>query len=110
MDDLPQVPDWSETDRLNNEKEVLGFFVSGHPLDKYAETLRNLSGVISVSDALERKPPERRWAQQSDAADEITVAGIIHGLRVQKSKKDQKLYVMASLEDASGKIDLICFS
>ncbi len=28
-----------------NEKEVLGFFVSGHPLDKYAEKLRNLPGV-----------------------------------------------------------------
>ena len=110
VDDLPQVPDWDETERLANEKEVLGFFVSGHPLDKYAEKLRNLSFVISVSDALERKPPERRWGQQSDSADEITVAGIIHGLRVQKSKKDQKLYAQASLEDASGKIELICFS
>ncbi len=109
-DDLPEVPDWDETERLANEKEVLGFFVSGHPLDKYAEKLRNLSSVISVSDALERKPPERKWGQQSDPADEITVAGIIRGLRVQKSKKDQKLYAMASLEDASGKIDLICFS
>ncbi len=109
-DDLPQVADWEESVRLANEKEVLGFYVAGHPLDKYAEKLRNLSGVISVSEALERKPPERRWGQQADPADEIQVAGIIHGLRVQKSKKDQKLYAMASLEDASGKIDLICFS
>ena len=38
------------------------------------------------------------------------MAGIIHGLRVQKSKRDQKLYAQASLEDATGKIELICFS
>jgi DNA polymerase-3 subunit alpha len=109
-DDLPRVPDWEEGERLANEKEVLGFFVSGHPLDKYAEKLRNLTGVISVTEALERKPPERRWGAQTDPADEILVAGMIHGLRVQKSRRDQKLYAQAALEDATGKIELICFS
>ncbi len=109
-DDLPKVADWEEGERLANEKEVLGFFVSGHPLDKYAEKLRNLSGVISVAEALERKPPEKRWGTQSDPADELQVAGMILGLRVQKSKRDQKQYAQAALEDATGKIDLICFS
>jgi DNA polymerase-3 subunit alpha len=109
-DDLPRVADWEESERLANEKEVLGFFVSGHPLDKYAEKIRNLTGVISVAEALERKPAERRWGTQQDPADEIQVAGMILGLRVQKSKRDQKLYAQASLEDATGKIELICFS
>ena len=109
-DDLFQGKDWEEGERLANEKEVLGFFVSGHPLDKYAEKLRNLIGVISVAEALERKPPERRWGQQMDPSDELQVAGLLIGLRVQKSKKDGKLYAMGSLEDATGKIDLICFS
>jgi DNA polymerase-3 subunit alpha len=109
-DDLPKLPDWEEGERLANEKEVLGFFVSGHPLDKYAEKLRNLPGVISTAEALERKPPERRWGSQLDPADEIQVAGMIIGLKVQKSKRDQKLYAQAALEDATGKIDLICFS
>ena len=109
-EDLPKVADWEESERLANEKDVLGFFVSGHPLDKYAEKLRNLAGVISAAEALERKPPERRWGTQSDPADEIQVAGMILGLRVQKSKRDQKLYAQAALEDATGKIDLICFA
>ncbi|HEY3628192.1 MAG TPA: DNA polymerase III subunit alpha, partial [Terracidiphilus sp.] len=109
-DDLPQGPDWEEGERLANEKEVLGFFVSGHPLDKYAEKIRNLPAVIPISEACERKPAERRWSRDSDPADEIQVAGILHGLRVQKSKRDQKLYAQASLEDASGKIELICFA
>jgi DNA polymerase-3 subunit alpha len=108
-DDLPKTADWEESERLANEKEVLGFFVSGHPLDKYAEKLRNLAGVISTAEALERKPPEKRWGSQTDPADEILVAGIIQGLRVQKTKRDQKLYAQAVLEDATGKIELVCF-
>jgi DNA polymerase III subunit alpha len=109
-DDLPHAADWEESERLANEKEVLGFFVSGHPLDKYAEKIRNLPTIISIAEACERKPAERRWSRDADPGDEIQVAGIIHGLRVQKSKRDQKLYAQAALEDASGKIDLICFA
>ena len=108
-DALPPAPDWEESERLANEKEVLGFFVSGHPLDKYAEKLRNLTGVITTAEALERKPAERRWGSQQDLADEIQVAGIMQGLRVQKTRRDGKLYAQASLEDATGKIDLIAF-
>src|SRR5579863_758388 len=109
-DDLPNVPDWEEGERLANEKEVLGFFVSGHPLDKYADKIKNLSGVISTAEALERKPPERRWGKDADPADEILVAGIIQGCRVQKGKRDGKLYAVGTLEDATGKIELISFS
>jgi len=106
-DELPKAPDWEESERLANEKEVLGFFVSGHPLDRYAEKLRNLPGVISVAEALERKPPERRWGQ-SDPADEIPVAGLLRGVRVQKSRNG-KLYAQGALEDATGKIEVVCF-
>jgi DNA polymerase III subunit alpha len=108
-DALPRVADWEEGERLANEKEVLGFFVSGHPLDKYAEKLRNLTGVISTAEALERKPPEKRWGTQADPADEILVAGMILGLKVQKTKREQKLYAQGSLEDATGKIEIVCF-
>ena len=54
VDDLPNTPDWDENQRLQSEKEVLGFFVSGHPLDKYAEKLRNLN-VVDTATALEMK-------------------------------------------------------
>jgi len=94
------VADWEEGERLANEKDVLGFFVSGHPLDKYAEKLRNLAGVISVAEALERKPPERRWGTQADPADEIQVAGMILGLRVQKKQAGSKTVCAGALEDA----------
>ncbi|MGD1062221.1 MAG: DNA polymerase III subunit alpha [Terracidiphilus sp.] len=109
-DSLPLAPDWEKSVRLANEKEVLGFFVSGHPLDKYAEKLRNLTGVITTAEALERKPPERRWGGQQDLADEIQVAGLLVGVAPKKSRKDQRLYAQGWLEDATGKIELICFA
>ena len=108
-DDLPNVPDWDENQRLQSEKEVLGFFVSGHPLDKYAEKLCNLSGVVDSATALEMKPspapPRRGQAPEPDVA----IAGVIVGLKVAKSKRSGELYAQASLEDTVGKIDLICF-
>jgi DNA polymerase-3 subunit alpha len=108
-DALPPAADWEESERLANEKEVLGFFVSGHPLDKYAEKLRNLTGVITVAEALERKPAERRWGAQQDMADEIQVAGILRGVAAKKSR-EQRLYASGTLEDATGKIEVICFA
>jgi len=108
-DDLPNVPDWEEALRLQSEKEVLGFFVSGHPLDRYAEKLRNLPGIIDTATALEMKPapPTGRRGQSNE--NEIAIAGMIVGLKVAKSKRSGDLYAQASLEDATGKIDLICF-
>jgi DNA polymerase-3 subunit alpha len=108
-DDLPNVPDMDESQRLAAEKEVLGFFVSGHPLDRYAEKLRNLPGVVDVSAALEMKPAPSNGRRGQPPENEISVAGVILGLKVAKSKRSGELYAQAALEDASGKIDLICF-
>ena len=111
VDDLPRVAEWEENERLSAEKEVLGFFVSGHPLDKYAEKLRNLSGVVSVADALEMKPPAApRWGQQRDPASEISIAGVLVGMRSAKSRRNDKMYAQGQIEDATGKMEVICFA
>ena len=36
---LPNSPDWDERTRLQNEKEILGFFITGHPLEKYKDKI-----------------------------------------------------------------------
>ncbi len=108
-DPLPNVPDWDENQRLQSEKDVLGFFVSGHPMEKYADKIKNLKAV-STADALEMKPappPTRRGQQQPE--NDIAIAGVIVGLKVAKSKRSGELYAQACLEDTVGKIDLICF-
>jgi DNA polymerase-3 subunit alpha len=109
VDALPPAPDWDEHTRLQNEKDVLGFFVSGHPLDKYREKLRNLKVVDTVT-ACEMKPEPQQFRRgQSDTANEIQIAGVITGLKVAKSKRGE-MYAQAALEDTVGKIELIAFA
>ncbi|HEY4356460.1 MAG TPA: DNA polymerase III subunit alpha, partial [Acidobacteriaceae bacterium] len=109
-DALPAAPDWDEYTRLANEKEVLGFFVSGHPLDRYREKLRNLRGVIDTATACEMKPEPVVFVRgRAEPQSEIQIAGVIVGLKVAKSKRSGEMYAQASLEDASGKIELIAF-
>jgi DNA polymerase-3 subunit alpha len=109
VDDLPNTPDWDENQRLQSEKEVLGFFVSGHPLDKYAEKLRNLN-VVDTATALEMKvAPAAGRRRGGEPENLLAIAGVIVGLKVGKSKRSGEMYAQASLEDTVGKIDIICF-
>jgi DNA polymerase-3 subunit alpha len=109
-DALPAAPDWDEHTRLQNEKDVLGFFVSGHPMDKYREKLRNMK-VVDTATACEMKPEPQVFRRgQAEQGNEISIAGVITGLKVAKSKKSGELYAQASLEDTVGKIELIAFS
>jgi DNA polymerase-3 subunit alpha len=109
-DELPKVPEWDEHTRLQSEKEVLGFFVSGHPMDKYREKLRNMK-VVTTAAAVEMKPEPQvfRRGGNQEPQNEISIAGVITGLKVAKSKRSGELYAQAALEDTVGKIELIAF-
>src|SRR5258706_3406329 len=99
-DKLPNIPDWDEQARLAAEKEILGFFISGHPLEKYKDKLADLQAL---------RIDEIAAMTKSTGKDEtIATAGIIGNLRVQKSKRGE-FYAQATLEDMSGSIDMIVF-
>src|SRR5437588_1557395 len=100
IDRLPETPDWDEHQRLAAEKEILGFFITGHPLEKYREKLEDLRALNTQ---------EISAMKSSTGKDEnITTAGMITNLRVLKSKKGD-FYAQASLEDMSGSIDMLVF-
>jgi DNA polymerase-3 subunit alpha len=108
-DALPMSPEWDEHTRLQNEKDVLGFFVSGHPMDRYREKLRNMKVVDTVT-VCEMKPEPQQFRRgQDNGANEIQIAGVITGLKVAKSKRGE-MYAQATLEDTVGKIELIAFA
>jgi DNA polymerase-3 subunit alpha len=107
-DELPALPDWEEAQRLASEKEVLGFFVSGHPLDRYAEKLRNLNAVDTAT-ALETRPAPAPRRGQGGAENEILMAGVLVGVRAAKSKRSGEMYAQGALEDTVGRIDIIVF-
>jgi len=99
-DALPNTPDWDEHTRLAAEKEILGFFISGHPLDKYRDKLKDLHALTTE---------EIASMDRSTGKDEtITTAGMINNVRVLKSKRGD-FYAQASLEDMTGSIDMIVF-
>ncbi len=109
-DELPPAAEWDEHTRLQNEKDVLGFFVSGHPMDKYREKLRNMK-VFDTATACEMKPEPQvfRRGGGNENQNEIAIAGVITGLKVAKSKRSGEMYAQAFLEDTVGKIELIAF-
>jgi DNA polymerase-3 subunit alpha len=99
-DRLPDTPDWDEHTRLAAEKEILGFFITGHPLEKYRDKLQD-QRALSTTDIAAVK--------SSTGKDEnITTAGIITGLKVLKSKKGD-FYAQGTLEDMEGSVEMIVF-
>ena len=99
-DRLPEVPDWDEHQRLAAEKEILGFFITGHPMEKYREKLMDFTGYRDTASISAMK--------QGTGKDEIPSAGIITNVHVVKSRKGD-LYAQAVLEDMAGSVEVIVF-
>ncbi len=93
---FPVTAEWTETQRLAGEKEVLGFYVTGHPLDKYRDALRSLTRHDSSS------------LEEAENDTLVTVAGILTGVRIRPSRKGD-LWASAALEDMHGTMELIVF-
>src|SRR5438045_3225034 len=99
-DKLPNIPDWDEHTRLSAEKEILGFFITGHPLEKYRDKLQDLR-ALSIEEIA-------AMTKSTGKEETIATAGIIGNVRVLKSKRGD-FYAQATLEDMSGSIDMIVF-
>jgi DNA polymerase-3 subunit alpha len=96
---LPEVPEFEPHQRLAFEKEVLGFFITGHPLEKYCDKLEEFRALDT--EALSN-------LKQSTGKDEIYAGGLMLGVRVLKSKKGE-LYAQGVLEDMVGAVELLVF-
>jgi DNA polymerase-3 subunit alpha len=94
--DLPDVPAWTEADRLAKEKEVLGFFISGHPLERFRPEVE-LFGTRTNATLHE-------WSEHP-----VTVATVITAVKRQISKKTGKEYARLVLEDFHGTAEAIVF-
>ena len=98
-DKLPNVPDWDEHQRLAAEKEILGFFITGHPLEKYKDKLEDFR-ALTTEDICALK--------NSTGKDEVYAGGVICNVRVLKSKKGE-YYAQGTFEDMLGSVDLLVF-
>ncbi|NOT54620.1 MAG: DNA polymerase III subunit alpha [Deltaproteobacteria bacterium] len=92
--ELPNVEEWPDTDKLRHERDTLGFFITGHPLDKY---VGRLHGVVSLStDNLKNRTHQEK----------VRLAGVIHSLALKNNKKGDR-YATFTLEDKEGVVEVI---
>jgi DNA polymerase-3 subunit alpha len=97
---LPKVTDWSPADKLQSEFEAVGFYLSAHPLDAYAKSLKRL-GVL--------KGAEIPKHLQSGGRSRVLVAGNVLSKQERTSAKGSR-YAFLTLSDAGGTFEVTLFS
>jgi DNA polymerase III subunit alpha len=99
-DDFPEQPEWALDERLKGEKETLGFYVTGHPLTRFADEIARFA--------------ESRIADLSSRVEQsVRIAGVLVSMKKQKIKKginEGKTMLKAGLEDTSGSVPLCVFA
>ncbi len=93
---LPNIPEWPESQRLMEEKEVLGFYLTGHPLTKYNKRIRKYTthdsqNLINAHDG-----------------EMVTLAGMLNITKEITTKKGERM-AFANLEDLYGIIEIVLF-
>jgi DNA polymerase-3 subunit alpha len=109
---LPNAPGWSELEQLSYEKEALGLFWSGHPIDSHASDLREY-GARTIAELLggetgtggESRPPR----PQPRSGEEVSVGGIVTGVRPLKTRKGDRMGVF-TLEDRDGGLEVVVYT
>ena len=109
---LPEAMPWSETEQLNLEKETLGLFWSGHPVDRYASALKEL-GARATGELLTTPidgSHRDAWGPGSPKPVEpdASIGGIIAACRQLKTRKGGRMAVF-TVEDAQGGVEVIAF-
>lgn len=91
----PAIPEWPMKQILAGEKETLGYYLSGHPLDPYKAELQRYQ-VADIADVGEM-----------NVNTEVSVAGIVIGVSEKLSKTTQQKFAYVTLEDTTGQVE--CF-
>jgi len=94
---LPQEEEWSESQLLENEKEVLGMYLSGHPLLKYAEDLEEFSN-FDFTEKVEHRNGNR-----------VRVGGAISDVKMHFDRKNNQM-AFFKLDCLGGQAEILAFS
>ncbi len=94
--ELPDAAPWTDQERLGYEKEVLGFYVTGHPLRLFASVLSRFSDTTAASSS-------------EKVGREVRIGGLITALRETRTRRGQTM-AFGTLEDLEGSFDLVIFA
>ena len=104
---LPEVPEYTATERMFMEKETTGLYLSGHPMNDYRAAAR-AAGAVPIHDLLEDFAAEGGPTRYADGQN-VTVAGIVTSNRT-RTTKNNTLMAYVVVEDEVSSIELLCFS
>ena len=92
----PEVEEWSAQQSLAFEKEALGFYITGHPLDKFDRVIKKItSGTIAE-------------LKEKAAAGDVKISGVVSALKLRNTKKGDR-YGSFNLEDKSGFVEVVAW-
>lgn len=103
--DVPDVAEFSKTELLKMEKEMTGLYLSGHPMDKYADICR-ASGYANTIDLIEAGQEE--MSKYKDKC-RVKICGIITHTTLKQTRNNNAAMAFVTIEDLYGSIEVIVF-
>ncbi|MDP3143421.1 MAG: DNA polymerase III subunit alpha [Candidatus Omnitrophota bacterium] len=97
IDEIPQIKEWPQPQILAFEKELLGFYITGHPLAHYETKIRKLS-AFSTKDLLSCHDNE-----------EVRIIGLIAKVKHTNTRKTNERMAIMKLEDLEGEVEILVF-
>ncbi|MEJ2197545.1 MAG: DNA polymerase III subunit alpha [Desulfuromonadales bacterium] len=94
--ELPDLEEWPENVLLTNEKEAIGFYITGHPLARHSDAIKRFS-TCDTAGLMERADKE-----------EVSVCGIVTGIKLLNTRKGDRM-AFVTLEDLSGFVEMVVF-
>ncbi|MFA6142347.1 MAG: DNA polymerase III subunit alpha [Candidatus Omnitrophota bacterium] len=95
--ETPNIPEWPENQLLANEKELLGFYVTNHPLARFEKILKTYSTCVTTE-----------LRSRSDG-EEVLLGGIISKVKFTTTRKTSEKMAIVTLEDLSGTVETLVF-
>jgi len=94
--ELPDIAEWTAKEKLAFEKETVGFYITGHPLDNYRQEIRSVADT-DISGLAE-------WGDNQP----VRVGGLVREYKEHKSKKGDRM-AFITLEDTAGAVEVVVF-
>jgi DNA polymerase-3 subunit alpha len=96
---LPEIDEWNDKLKLENEKNVLGFYISGHPLMEYEYLIKLFANVNTREASIEN----------NQIPDKLRIIGHVNSV-TQKRDKKGSIYLLVHLEDMYGRFEVTLFN
>lgn len=94
---LPDIKEWYNTQILTFEKEILGFYISGHPLDHYQTVVKEFTDISTKN------------LKQAVDGEDVRLVGLIEHVKLTNTRKTNERMAILRVEDMEGEVEVVVF-